>query len=115
MYAIRSYYENSDSHLILKDASGNTIFEHERASKGQFSYDSKFLAFIIKPWKDSVNDMQRRKGKKDKLPKDSLGIYYVDTKELIKLPNLKSFSLPEKWSGYLAYYSEEFKESYNFV
>ena len=26
--------ENSDSHLILKDASGTTVFEHERASKG---------------------------------------------------------------------------------
>jgi len=104
-------HDNSDSYLILKDASGDTVFEHERASKGQFSYDSKFLAFTIKPWKDTINNMQRRKVKKDKLPKDSLGIYNVDTKELIKLPYLKSFSLPEKWSGYLAYYSEEFKEN----
>lgn len=102
--------ENSDSHLILKDSNGTTVFEYERASKGQFSYDCNFLTFTIKPWKDSIDDMQRRKVKKDKLPKDSLGIYNIATKEIIKLPNLKSYSLPEKWSGFVAYYSEDFKE-----
>ena len=102
--------DNSDSHLVLKHADGTTAFEYERASKGQFSYDSKFLTFTIKPWKDSIDDMQRRKVKKDKLPKDSLGIYNIATKELVKLPNLKSYSLPEKWSGHVAYYLEDFKE-----
>ncbi|MGM5471301.1 alpha/beta hydrolase family protein [Flavobacteriaceae bacterium LMO-SS05] len=102
--------DNSDSHLILKDAQGLTIFEYERASKGQFSYDSNRLIFTIKPLKDSIDAMQRRKIKKDKLPKDSLGIYDITTKALTKLPNLKSYTLPEKWSGYVAYYSEDFKE-----
>ncbi len=102
--------DNSDSHLILKDVHGVTIFEYARASKGQFSYDSNVLTFTIKPFKDSIDDMQRRKIKKDKLPKDSLGIYNINTKEFTKLPNLKSYSLPEKWSGYVAYSSEDFKE-----
>ena len=104
-------HENSDSHLILKNAKGNTIFEYDRANKGQFSYDSNFLMFTIKPLKDSLDDMQRRKVKKDKLPKDSLGIYNTSTKQLVKFPNLKSYSLPEKWSGFVAYYSEEYKEN----
>jgi dipeptidyl aminopeptidase/acylaminoacyl peptidase len=54
--------------------------------------------------------MQRRKVKKDKLPKDTLGVYNIATKELHKFPNLKSYTLPEKWSGFVAYYSEEFKD-----
>ena len=103
-------HDNSDSKLILNNADGTIAFEYERASNGQFSYDSNFLIFTIKPWKDSTDNMQRRKVKKDKLPKDSLGIYNLVSKELIKLPNLKSYSLPEKWTGFIAYYSEEFKE-----
>jgi dipeptidyl aminopeptidase/acylaminoacyl peptidase len=101
--------DNSDSHLILKNSDGSTAFEYERASNGQFSYDSKFLTFTIKPWKDSIDNMQRHKVKKEKLPKDSLGIYNIATKELTKLPNLKSYSLPEKWSGHVAYFLEDFK------
>ncbi len=102
--------DNSDSFLILKNSDGTTAFEYERASKGQFSYDSNYLTFTIKPWKDSLDNMLRRKVKKEKLPKDSLGIYNTTTKELIKLPNLKSYAMPEKWSGYLAFYSEDVKE-----
>ena len=103
-------HDGSDSHLILKYANGQTAFEYDRGGKGQFSYDSQFLTFIIKPWKDSIDDMLRHKVKKDKLPKDSLGIYNIATKELIKFPNLKSYKLPEKWTGYVAYYSEDVKE-----
>lgn len=102
--------DNSDSHLILKSADGTTVFEYERASNGQFSYNSNFLMFMVKPWKDSINDMQRRKVKKDKLPKDSLGIYNITTKELIKIPNVKSYKTPEKWTGYIAYLLEDVKE-----
>jgi dipeptidyl aminopeptidase/acylaminoacyl peptidase len=102
--------DNSDSHLVLKSSDGATILEHERASNGKFSYDSKFLTFTIKPWKDSLDDMERRKVKKDKMPKDSLAIYNIVTKELIKIPNVKSYSLPEKWAGYVAYLLEDVKE-----
>ncbi|MGC1203557.1 MAG: prolyl oligopeptidase family serine peptidase [Flavobacteriaceae bacterium] len=102
--------DNWDSHLILKSNKGTTVLEHERASNGKFSYDSKFLTFTIKPWKDSVNDMQRRKVKKDKMPKDSLAIYNIATKELVKIPSVKSYSLPEKWTGYVAYFLEDVKE-----
>lgn len=103
--------ENSDSHLILKTSNGETILEYERASNGQFSYNSNFLAFTIKPWSDSINDMKRRKVKKDKLPKDSLAVFNIKTKELVKFPNMKSFKLPEEWSGYVAYLLEDVKET----
>jgi dipeptidyl aminopeptidase/acylaminoacyl peptidase len=103
--------ENSDSQLILKTSNGETILEYERARNGQFSYDSNFLAFTIKPSSDSINDMKRRKVKKDKLPKDSLAVFNMRTKELVKFPNLKSYKLPEEWSGYVAYLLEDVKET----
>lgn len=99
--------ENADSHLMLKSKKGETLLEYHRASNGKFSYDSKFLTFTIKPLKETLDNMKRKKVKKGKLPKDTLAIYNLNTKELIKIPNVKSYSLPEKWSGYLAYYLEE--------
>ncbi|MCR8669481.1 prolyl oligopeptidase family serine peptidase [Aestuariibaculum sp. M13] len=101
--------DNSDSHLHLTSNKGKTILEYFRGTQGNFSYDSKFLAFTIKPLKDSVDDMLRHKVKKDKLPKDSLAIYNLDTKELDKIGNVKSYALPEKWSSYVAYLLEEIK------
>ena len=103
--------DNSDSQLILKDSKGITILEHERSSNGQFSYNSNFLAFTIKPWKDSLDAMKRNKIKDDKLPKDTLGLYNIKSKELIKIPNVKSYKLPEKWTGYVAYLVEDIKDN----
>ncbi|MBJ6369076.1 alpha/beta hydrolase family protein [Snuella sedimenti] len=101
--------DDADSHLILKSNKGETLLEYHRASKGLFTYDSKFLTFTIKPLKDSLDNMKRRKVKKEKLPKDTLAVYNLKTKELFKIPNVKSYSFPEKWSGQLAYYLEEIK------
>ncbi len=105
--------ENSDSRLILKSKKGETLLEYHRASKGNFTYDSEFLTFTIKPLKEEVDNMKRKKVKKSKLPKDTLAIYNLSTKELTKIPNVKSYRLPEKWSGYLAYVLEDVKTDKN--
>jgi len=99
-----------DNHLKLKDAKANLVFEHERAEKARFTYSSDFAVFTVKAWKDSVMEMKRRKLKKDKLPKDTLGIYKIDADKLTKIANVKSYKLPEKWSGYIGYLLEDVKK-----
>ena len=99
-----------DAALKVKDTKGKLIFEHERADKAAFTYNSKFLLFTITAWKDSVRAMKSRKTKKEDLPKDSLGILNLSTNGITKIANIKSFQLPEKWSGYVAYYLNEVKE-----
>ena len=47
--------------------------------------------------------------KKD-LPKDSLGILDLKNNSLTKIGHIKSYKLPEKWTGYLAYQLEEIKK-----
>ncbi len=96
-----------DQFLKVKNTNGQEVFSYDRASKGQFTYDSKALIFNITAWKDSVLDMKRRKVKKKDLPKDSLGIYYLGSGELQKFGNIKSYKVPEKWSGVIAYQLEE--------
>ena len=100
-----------DNFLKVKDINGVTVFEHERSSNGMFGYDSNHVFFTIKAWKDSVTGMKSRKVKKKDLPKDSLGIFNLTTGKLIKVAPIKSYKVPEKWSGYIAYMLEEIKEN----
>ena len=99
-----------DATLKVKDTKGKLLFEHERADKAKFTYNSEFALFTITAWQDSVRAMKSRKIKKDDLPKDSLGILNLNTNEITKIANVKSFKIPEKWSGYVAYYLNEIKE-----
>ena len=101
MYSIQT--GEKDSHLKIKDTNSNLIFEHERSERGRFTYNSEFAVFTIKAWKDSIKEMKREKVKKDKMPKDSIGIYNMSNGSLDKIANIKSFKLPEKWSGYIGY------------
>ena len=95
-----------DNFLRINNSKSKTVFSYNRASRGKFSYDSKFAFFSIKPWKDSITELKRKKVKKNKLPKDSLGIYDLKIKSLTKIGNIKSYKTPLKWSGYVAYQFE---------
>ncbi|WP_411765942.1 prolyl oligopeptidase family serine peptidase [Winogradskyella sp. A3E31] len=98
-----------DSHLKIKSPKGNLVFEHERSGQGKFTYDGNFAVFSVKPWKDSIVELKRIKTKKEELPKDSLGIYNLNSKSLTKIPNVKSYKIPEKLSSHIAYTLEEIK------
>lgn len=98
-----------DNYLKIKDSKATLVFEHQRGEKGQFTFDSKFALFTVKAWQDSVKEMKRRKVKKNDLPKDTLAIYNLGTKTLTKVGNIKSYKIPEKWAGYVAYQLDEIK------
>ncbi|MDT0606707.1 alpha/beta hydrolase family protein [Croceitalea rosinachiae] len=99
-----------DHYLKVQDGKGDFVLEYDRGEKGHFTYDSKYAVFSIKAWKDSVVAMKKRKVKKKDLPKDSLGIFHLENKSLVKIGNIKSYKVPEKWSGYIAYQLEEIKK-----
>jgi len=98
-----------DSQLKIKNNKGQVIFEHERAERPVFTNNSKVALFTVKPWKDSIKELKRKKVKKNKLPKDTLAIYKLETNEFLKIPNVMSYKTPEKWDGFVAYLLEEIK------
>jgi len=98
-----------DQFLKIKDSRASLMFSHERGEKGEFTNDGDFAIFAIKAWKDSVKELKRAKGKKAKLPKDTLGIYNLNEKIITKIANVKSYAIPEKWDGYLVYLLAEIK------
>ncbi|MFN0729393.1 alpha/beta hydrolase family protein [Polaribacter gochangensis] len=99
-----------DRFLKIKDEKASAIFKYDRVEGGQFTYDSKNAIFTITAWKDSITEMQRRKVKKDKMPKDTLAIYNLSNKSLTKIANVKSYKVPQKWAGYVAYLLEDIKK-----
>ncbi|MFS4417593.1 alpha/beta hydrolase family protein [Maribacter sp. 2307ULW6-5] len=99
-----------DHSLKIHRKNGTRVFEYDRGSKGHFTHDSQYALFTISAWQDSVIALKKRKVKKDKLPKDSLGIYHLDRAELTKIGHVKSFKLPKEWSGFIAYQLEDIKE-----
>jgi acetyl esterase/lipase len=85
---------------LWNNTSGATVV-FPRGSEPRFSEDNKWIFFRIKPSLDSLKALRRKKVKEEDLPKDSLGIYDLTRGSLEKLPRLKNFTVPEKWSGWL--------------
>jgi dipeptidyl aminopeptidase/acylaminoacyl peptidase len=98
-----------DSELRIYDAQTDRTYPVPRGENPAFSNDSRYVAFMIKPQRDSTMAMRRRKVKKDDLPKDTLGIYDLRSMSLTKIGRVKNFSLPEKWGGWLVYHREALK------
>ena len=95
-----------DATLHLWSAASGTTRVFPRSSEAQFSDDSKWLVFKIKPALDTLKALRRKKVKDEDLPKDTLCIFDLSNGKLEKIPRLKNFSLPEKWSGWLAFQIE---------
>lgn len=95
-----------DPQIKVYNTNTQKEYTFERGKKFAFSEDSKFLVFHIASSVDTIKAMKRRKVKKKNMPKDSLGIYNLEKKFLSKVPNVRSYKLPQKWNGYLAYHRE---------
>ncbi|MFM8744453.1 MAG: alpha/beta hydrolase family protein [Cytophagales bacterium] len=102
-----------------QDGDGKVVFCHlktnaqdsvKRASEIALTFDSKHFIFKIKPQQKLVKDLRRQKKKKEDLPKDSLGIYSIATRKIEKVAEIKSFKIPEKAGGWMAYQLEVKKE-----
>lgn len=101
--------EEGDASLHVWEARSAKTYRFERGEEAVFSADNQYLVFKIKPLEDSLKAQRRRKLKKEELAKDSLGILHLPTQKLVKLADVKSFGLPEKWSGWLAIHKEAAK------
>ncbi|MBR9922140.1 MAG: hypothetical protein GYB31_14980 [Bacteroidetes bacterium] len=98
--------EEGDPTLIIRDLDKERDFTFERTSKGHFSTDNAYAVFLQSPPQDSLKALRRQKVKEDKLPKDTLVIFELATRNVRKIARVKSYQLPAKWPGWLAYHME---------
>ena len=92
-----------DAHLFIVSSEGEKIADFVGGTSAQFSNDSRFVVFRQKPLEKVLHDLKVKKTKKEDLPLDALVIFDLKTNTYRKIENLKSFLLPEKWEGWMAY------------
>lgn len=91
VYTIKPH--RGDGYLyIVNNESGkkDSVF---RAINPVFAGDNSYVAFQITAGFDTLRKSELNKVKKDKWPKDSLGIFYFANSELQKFDKLKSFEV----------------------
>ncbi len=100
--------QEGDGVLYVKDVNNNTILlTAPRGYNANFSYDSKYVAYKIKPFYKDTRDARIKKKKPDEMPKDSLGIYTIGSDTAIKQARVKLYKMPQKAAGWLAYLLEK--------
>lgn len=100
---------DGDPELHLWDGRSEKEVIFPRGTEARFTEDNQYLVFRIKPALDTLKAQRRRKVKDENLPKDTLAIYRLADATLDKIPNLKNFAVPEKWSGWMAFQMESGK------
>lgn len=95
--------QEGDGNLFLYDVSSKSSLSFSRGDKPKFSPNSNLLIYNIVPQYDTVREAKLKKVKKDKLPKDSLGIFIISSGVIKKYADLKKVQVPDKGSNWLAF------------
>jgi dienelactone hydrolase len=99
--------QQGDGWLYIYNVAGAVSDSVPRGTRPQFSYNSKYLAYQTIPAYNETREAKKKKLKDDKLPKNNLGIKILGTDRNIEVNRVKSFSVPEKNSEWLAYLMEK--------
>lgn len=99
--------QEGDARLIVMNLESGKSDTVARGTGAKFSEHSDFAVFTVKALWTDIRKARNAKKKPDEQPKDSLGILKLGAGPPVKIPRVKSFRLPEKGSGWLAYQFEK--------
>jgi len=110
--------QDGEADLVVKNLKTDKDYRHtigysgegtdsEKSAKPHFSYDTTHIIFIISPSKAESKEFKKNKKKKDsEKPKNKLGIMDLSNGKVTVVENVKSFKLPKKAGGWVAYLKE---------
>jgi len=96
-YSVKPY--RGDGFLYLVNLETGKKDSVARGYEPKFDENGGFLVFKIHPGFDTLRKAELAKVNKEKWPKDSLGIWDVNTNSLLKYDNVKEFKVSEKGNG----------------
>lgn len=99
--------QEGDKTLVLHFLKQKKEQTFARGEQAAFTADSKYAIFAIKPFYTDIKAVKNKKKKEDEIAKDSLGIYDLTQQKVVKIPQVKSFKVPEKGGSVLAYLLEK--------
>ena len=89
--------------LKITDKSGKELATVNCGTKATITNNSDFVVFSIKPEEEEIRQLKLKKTKKEDMPMDNLGIYNIETNNHVKIERLRSYKVPEKWDGWIAF------------
>jgi len=92
-----------DPTLKITNSSGKEIKSINSGTNAKITNNSQTVVFKIKPKEELVRELKLKKTKKEDMPEDSLVIFNVNSNNLNKYAKLKSYKVPEKWDGWIAF------------
>ena len=98
--------QEGDGRLVIRSVAGNYAKEIPRGAGASITADSRWLVFHIKPFYKDTRDARIRKKTPEQMPKDSLGWLELGTDKQQVIPRVKSFEVPAKKGGWMAYLLE---------
>jgi len=99
--------QEGDGRLVIRATVGDYAKEIPRGATAAITFDSRFLVFHIKPFYKDSREARIRKKTPESSPKDTLAWIQLGTDVLTKVPRVKSYKIPEKGGGWLAYLLEK--------
>lgn len=95
--------QQGDAWLYYYNMNSDMLDSVARGKSPKFSVDGSFLAFQVEPQADTIRQLELKKTKKDKFPKDSLFVYDLTTGGMKKVADLKSWEMPDDGGDWMAY------------
>jgi len=117
--------QDGDGKIIVLNSETEKRFSHtigytgekvdsEKNANPQFSYDEKYVVFLISKSQNEIKEKEKKnnkkKEKKDKNKIKNLGIMNLDDGEVTVVERVKIFSMPEENGNWLAYLKEKPEE-----
>ncbi|MGY4385621.1 dipeptidyl aminopeptidase/acylaminoacyl peptidase [Pedobacter sp. UYP24] len=99
--------QEGDAILYINNLVTGAKMKINRGEGLQFSPESKYIAFAIKPIYSETRLAKIKKKKADEMTKDSLGIVDLTNMGLTKIPRVKSFKFPQNGTPVIAYQLEK--------
>jgi dipeptidyl aminopeptidase/acylaminoacyl peptidase len=99
--------QEGDADLFIRSTK-DTNYKKQipRGYNALITEDSRFVVFKIKPWYKETREARIKKKKVEEMPKDSIGIVEMGKEQVFKAAKIKSFKMPEKGFGWVAYQRE---------
>ena len=91
---------------LFRHLKSGAIDSAHYAAELVMSYDGLNGVYKIKPDPNMLKELRRQKKKKEDLPKDAIGIYSYSDRSTVKIADVKSFRMPSRSGGWLAYQLE---------
>ncbi|MCP5023135.1 MAG: prolyl oligopeptidase family serine peptidase [bacterium] len=100
-FSVRS--AKGKSTLTIREVATQKQYKVANSSSARFSFDSRFAAYVVQPDPDLIKKLKKEEKRKGDMPKPRLEIIDLVNDRHVTLHNVRSFSFPEKASGWITY------------